>query len=171
MPIVAQIISVVAAGLNILSFQFKKNKTLYVVQFFGTLLFSLSFILLGSYTAAVINIIALVRSFFLAKGGVFSKLPFLFLILAATVIGTVFTYSGWLSILILVAMIVQSITVWSRNGKILRIGQFCCASPFWIIHNSINFSLGGLLAEIFTMISIVVSVIRYGINGFEGAEK
>lgn len=169
--IVAQAVSVVAAGLLILSYQFKKNKTLYIFQVFGTLLFAVSFIMLGSYTAAAMNIIALVRSVLLAKGGIFAKTPFLGLILVAIVVSTVFTYSGWLSLLIFVAMMIQSLAVWTRNGKILRYGQLFVSSPLWIIHNSINFSMGGLVAECFVMTSIIVSFVRYGINGFEGVEK
>ncbi|MBO5883856.1 MAG: YgjV family protein [Clostridia bacterium] len=169
--IVAQAVSIVAAGLLILSYQFKKNKMLYIFQVFGTLLFAVSFMLLGSYTAVAMNIVALVRSAFLAKGGVFSKTPCLCLILAATIVSTVFTYSNWLSILILAAMIIQTLSAWTRNGKIMRYGQFFVSSPFWIIHNSINFSLGGLFAECFVMTSIIISFIRYGKNGFEVEQK
>ena len=169
--IIAQAIGVVAAAMNILSFQFKKNRALYLFQLCGTMLFAVSFTMLGSYTAAVINVITFVRNAFLAKGGVFEKTPFLCLILAATVVSTALTYSGLPSILILVAMIVQSLTVWTRNGRILRYGQFFVSSPCWLIHNSINFSLGGLLAECFVMMSVIVSFLRYGKNGFEGAEK
>ena len=171
LDIVAQGISIFAAGALILSYQFKRNIFLYLFQALGTLLFAVSFIFLGSYTAVAMNVIALVRSALLAKGGVFAKKPFLFLILASIVISTVLTYSNGLSILIFVAMIIQTITCWTRNGKITRYGQFFASSPIWIVHNCINFSLGGLIAECFVMTSIIISFIRYGFNGFEGAEK
>ena len=171
LDIVAQAIGVAAAAMNILSYQFKKNRVLYLFQLCGTMLFAVSFTMLGSYTAAAINVITFVRNAFLAKGGVFEKTPFLCLILAATVVSTVLTYSGLPSILILVAMVIQSLTVWTRNGKILRYGQFFVSSPCWIVHNSINFSLGGLIADCFVMLSIIVSFIRYGKDGFEGTKK
>ena len=68
---IAQGIGVVAAALTILSFQFKKNKSLYLLQAVSGLLFSINFLMLGAYTAACLNFINLFRGGLLAGGARF----------------------------------------------------------------------------------------------------
>ena len=61
----------------------------------------------------------------------------------------------------------MTVLMWRGNGKHIRYGQFFVSSPSWIIHNIFNFSLGGILCEVFMMLSVVISFIRYGKDGFE----
>ena len=56
----------------------------------------------------------------------------------------------------------MTLLMWGGNGKYIRYGQLFASSPSWLVHNIINFSLGGIIGEIFTMCSVIVSFIRFG---------
>ena len=61
-----------------------------------------------------------------------------------------------------VSLLVMSVLMWKEDGKKIRYFQVSALSPAWLIHNIFNFTLGGILAEIFNMISAVVSIVRFG---------
>lgn len=167
---IAQGIGVVAAALTILSFQFKKNKSLYLLQAVSGLLFSINFLMLGAYTAACLNFINLFRGGLLAGGDRFKSNWLAAALMAAYTAVTVVTYANWLSVLVLVAQLVGTVAMWSRKGRIIRLGQLFVVSPSWLIHNVFNFSLGGLITEAVSIVSILISLIRYR-KGFEETKQ
>ncbi|MBQ6614035.1 MAG: YgjV family protein, partial [Clostridia bacterium] len=59
---IAQAIGVVAMAFNILSFQNKNQKNVIAFQFFGGLLFSVSFFMLGAMSGCLLNLIAVIRA-------------------------------------------------------------------------------------------------------------
>jgi len=73
----------------------------------------------------------------------------------------------FLSALTYFSLVFMSVFMWLGNGTHIRYVQLSVSSPAWIVHNIFNFSLGGLLCEIFAMTSVIVSFIRFGKNGFE----
>ena len=85
---------------------------------------------------------------------------------ALYVLAYIFTYGGWLSILVTAAQLVGTYAMWDRNGKKLRILQFFVVSPCWLTHNIVAFSIGGIITEAVNLGSVIVSVLRFGINGF-----
>ncbi len=60
-----------------------------------------------------------------------------------------------------ISLLIMSIFMWNENGKLIRYFQVGALSPSWLIHNVFNFTLGGILAEIFNMTSVIVSLIRF----------
>lgn len=167
---IAQAIGIVAAALTILSFQFKNNKLLFLFQAVAGFLFSVNFFMLGAYTAAFLNLTNLFRGALLAGGKRFESNWFAAALMAVYTVVTVVTYANWLSLLVLVAQLVGTVAMWSRKGKIIRFGQLFVVSPAWLIHNIINFSLGGLITEVVSILSILISLIRYR-KGFEDGTK
>ena len=77
----------------------------------------------------------------------------------------------FLSALTYLTLEIMTFLMWKGNGKHIRYGQFFISSPSWIIHNIFNFSLGGILCEVFMMASVVISFIRFGKDGFEKGDK
>ncbi|MBQ8533359.1 MAG: YgjV family protein [Clostridia bacterium] len=165
--IIAQIIGIFGTCSMFLSFQIKKNSTFFVVQCLSGLFFALNFLLLGAYTGSIFNFINILRGSVLAGGKKYKKIYFLVLLQLLYVLTVVFTFNGWLSILSLIAQLVGTFAMWTQNGKIIRFGQLLCVSPIWLIHNIFVFSIGGIICEVFSIISIIVSLIRFGINGFD----
>ncbi|MDD2503070.1 MAG: YgjV family protein, partial [Clostridia bacterium] len=62
------------------------------------------------------------------------------------------------------AMVLGTLFMWSRNGKILRYAQFSFISPCWLIYNVAMGSIAGVLTESVNLISVVVSLLRFGVK-------
>ena len=169
--IAAQIVGVIASAVLILSFQAKGNRMFYVMQGGSGLLFAINFLLLGSYTSAVQNVINILRGGVLAAGKKWSNVYTFVLIELLYVASGVLTYQNALSIIVTVAQLAGTAAMWSRNGKVIRIVNFFVTSPSWLANNIYCMSLGGIFAEVFSMISIIVSFLRFGFNGFENENK
>ena len=166
MEIIAQAISIVGMLVSIFALQFKTNRSLFICRGISGLLFALSYVLLGTYTAAAINLLNLLRSVFAinkkTRGNIFAAV-----VIAAYTAATVLTFNEYLSIMILLANSVETIVMWSRNSGHIRICQISFVSPIWLYHNIVTFSIGGILAEIFVIASAVVSFFRFRKTGFD----
>lgn len=170
---IAQAFGILGLILSALSFQEKNNKRFFVKQGLSGLMFFMNFILIGAVAAALFNITNLVRGALLAKND--RKLWRLITIEALYTACFVFSltmiadlpFQIFLSALTYFALVFMSVFMWLGNGTHIRYVQLSVSSPAWIVHNIFNFSLGGLLCEIFAMTSVIVSFIRFGKNGFE----
>lgn len=162
--IVAQIVGVAAMASFCLSFQIKKNTGCVALQLLGGGLFCLHFLLLGSIGGFLMNLIGVLRAVLLLLGDRTHKPFVLGLLTALFVGGSVACYAfSWDTPLVFVTcagQIAGLFGLWSRNDVKLRLTQFFCTSPAWIIYNVINHSVGGLLCEIFNMLSIAVYFVR-----------
>ena len=160
--VVTQAVGILGAVAMILSFQFKNNKILCLVQGIGGLLFAVNFLMLGAYTASVFNFINLARGLVLAFGGRWCRGWWLGGIFSLSyVVVTAFTFDSWVSVLIMVAQIASTIALWSRRGSWIRFEQMAVNTPAWMTNNIVYFSMGGIITESFCFISAVVSLIRY----------
>ncbi|MBQ3084896.1 MAG: YgjV family protein [Clostridia bacterium] len=170
-PILAQGIGIFAFAFNVLSYQAKKNQHLYIMQGISGTLFTVHFLLLGDYTASALNGVSILRGAALAAGRKWSSLPIFLAIEAAFLAAGILTYKGILSIAITAAQLLCTATLWSRNGKVIRIVQFCVLSPTWMVNNIFAGSIGGTVTEILAMISILISFLRFGWSGMEVEHK
>ena len=167
MEIWGQIISLIAMVAIILSFQCKSNRKLVVVMGTGALLFAVSYFLLGQPTAAMFNIISFICSIACLKDNLKNK--FIFGIIALLyAVATWVTFNGWWSLVLMVAQIAGSYSIMFRSGTFIRNMRFFFISPVWLINNTVMcFTVGGIICEIITMTSVIVSFIRYRKTGFE----
>lgn len=69
--------------------------------------------------------------------------------------------------MILAAQLAGTVVFWRNNAKHIRIYQLTVGSPFWLIHNIINFSIGGIITEVFNLISTAISMLRFRKSGFD----
>ena len=132
----------------------------------GSVLLSISFLMLGAYVSAIYNLISIIRSSLALNKKFFTKTNF-YVLCALYVIGTIFAYDNPWSIVLFVAQIVQTYAMWFRDGSFIRKSQYYFVSPVWIVNNIIVFSIGGILCELFMMTSAFISYLRYGKSGFE----
>lgn len=167
MELWGQIVSLFAMAAIILSFQCKSSKKLAVVLGAGAVLFAVSYLLLGQYEAVAINIISAIASVMCLKENFKNKVSF-GVIFILFVVSAIFTYSGIWSLILMLAQLSVSYSIMFKSGKFIRNLRFFFVSPVWIINNTlVCFTIGGLVCEIITMVSIIVSFIRYRKTGFE----
>lgn len=165
--VIAQSLGIIGAGFNIGSFQLKSNKKLILCQFLGSSFFLFNYLLLGGYTGCIMNGLGVARNLVFSAGEKVRKPYVLILMNIALILGTIFTWEGYLSLLPLIGMIAATIAMYSNNGKIIRIVQLFVSSPCWLVYNLATFTVGGIVCEAFVILSTAVSFIRFGINGFE----
>lgn len=163
--IIAQVIGIVAAAISIGSFQFKNNKILFSLRAIASILFALNFFLIGAITAAILNAINILCMVLMLYGENHRYIIIPISLCLMYTAAVVFTYEGILSILLLIAQLAFAISMWTADGLKIRIAQLFIASPIWLINNFVVFSIGGIITEVFAIVSVIVSIVRFGFKG------
>ena len=166
--IIIQIIGFAALAAFIASYQIKSIKWLYAMQLAGSALFCLQFILLGAFSGCIGLVVNIIRNAMLiyyvqCKWIRWRGWPVIISIVSALLF--IITWHGLPSILPLIAAVTSTFAYWSNNPFIIRITNLTCASPCWLVYDIIYFSLGGIISESLSMVSIIVSFVRFGRMG------
>lgn len=167
--IIAQIFGFLALAANVLSFHFKKYKQIVLVQIISSVLFTVHFALLyfsgrtDALTAGALNGLSLFRNGLLLltekkrtpKGtaliaGFFS---------AAVVAFGILTWSSWVSVLFIIAMVLVTVSMSVRKPNILRLLTLT-ASPFALAYDILIGSIGGSINEAISFISALIAFLR-----------
>ncbi len=163
--IISQGIGIVAAAISISSFQFKNNKTLFILRAIASVLFAVNYFLIEAFTAAILNAINIVCMVLMVYGERHRYIAIPVSLSAMYIIAVFFTYDGILSILLLMAQLACVISMWTADGLKIRLVQLFVSSPIWLINNIIVFTIGGIVTEVFAIVSVIISIFRYGFKG------
>jgi len=164
---IGQIFSIIAMALTVLSFQMKTKKQILMMQTVGSTFFLASYILFGSWAAACLNIVFLIRNtvFYFRDKKWASHGVWLYFILALVVVAGTLGFKNYLDILPIVGAIFGTVAAYMKREnmfRLLKLGD----SPCWLIYNISIPSIGGSICEIINIISILVGLIRYRKEGF-----
>ena len=166
-----QVIGFAGTILFFLSFQCRKNQNLFRVQLLSYLCYTTHLLMLGAVTGGVSYILNLVRSFCLGSNNTFLKGKHMCRIICALQLVTLlFTWDGWLSILPVAANIASTIGGYTHNPRKIRIAGMFINSPLWIIYDILVGSWAGVLDELVSELSMVVSIWRYGWKNLDSIE-
>lgn len=163
--ILTQALGLIAFFLFIISYQVKSNKLLFFLQAVGNTCFTVHFFLLGTPAGAVSAVISVVRNAMLAKYDEWKWVRWkgwIFIFSAISVVATALTWKSIFSLFAAIAAVSSTIGYWSNNARTLRVMNLCCSSPAWLIHNIGTGSLGGAASDTFTILSVLVSIYRFG---------
>lgn len=170
--ILAQAIGIVAMAFNILSYQGKKQSTVIALQLVGGALFAVNFFMLGAMVGAILNTIAAIRAIlFLFKEKIkCDRLPWLIgsiavyctvYVLSFTTFGTQPTIGNFiLELLPVVGMTATSIGFSLKTAADVRKCGLV-SSPSWLTYNIAAGSIGAIICESVTLISIMVGMYRH----------
>lgn len=162
--IIIQAIGFVGVAFFIISYQIKSNRALFLCQLIGCLIFCFQFFLLGAITGALSLIVNILRNVFMLMAHkwkwVQSRITVAGIIALLLVI-TVYTWNGWESILPCLSVAITTIGYWTNNAQKIRLSQLF-GSPCTLVYDIIVHSWGGVLSESITLISILVSIVRFG---------
>ncbi len=183
MEIFAQIVGIVAAALNISSFQCKTKNRIILIQLFGGAFFTVNFMLLGATTGAIMNVLAMVRALlFLYKdklklndkilvGSLIAAFVVSY-ILAFTALGVEPTAKNFiLEALPIIGMSAATVSFNMKNAAAVRLIGITLSSPSWLIYNIFVGSIGAILCEAFSIASIAIGIIRHDIKRAAKEEK
>lgn len=173
--IAAQTVGIVAMAINIFSFQQKEQRKLIIMQFFGASLFAVNMFMIGAIVGGFLNLIGAFRAVIYANKQKFhaeNKLWLVFFI-ATYLLSYVLTFTVFqkeptalnfiVEFLPIVGMTASNIGFFSKDAKTVRkLGLV--SSPSWMTYNIVNNAIGGVICEIFCMISITIGIIRLDIK-------
>lgn len=155
--LLSQILIGIAICTDTLSFQFKERKKIVACLLISCTLISAHFMLLGHWTAACLGLIAAVR-FTTSMFSTSKKLMGLFII--ATVVISIVTYAGILTVLGCAGGIFGTIASFCKEDKMLR-QLMLVGTSLWIVHNFLAGSPGAVLMEAIFISSNLVGYFRF----------
>ena len=154
-----------------LSYQCRNNKSLFRVQFVSYLCYTVHLLLLGAVTGGISYILNTVRSFCLGSKNDFLKGRIMCCVLCILQVTTLFfTWSGGWSLLPVIANIAATIGGYTYNARKIRIVGMLINSPLWIVYDIAVGSWAGILDEIVSEISMMISIFRYGWKNMNSSE-
>lgn len=168
---IAQATGIVGMAFGIMSVQGKKPRSIIFAQFCSGVLFSISFFMLGSYSAGILNVVSVLRAIlFLQKDKFNAKsnwwlLIFTVLYLASYVISfTVFQVEVTLPKLLLefmpvIGMLAGHLGFQKDSAKVIR-RYLMAASVAWLVYNVAAVAIGAILCEAFSIVSNFIAMIR-----------
>lgn len=171
----AQIIGIVAMGINILSYQLKTKRSILFLQMIGTTLFAINMYMLGALSGCLLNSIGVLRTVVYMqrdrKGFPVKAITGAFILMYAVSYVLVFTIfekepsliNFLVELLPLIGMSALTVGAALTGTKAIRVCAFV-NSPCWLIYNCINFVIGGILCEIFTIVSVILALVRLDKN-------
>jgi len=166
--VIAQILGIAAMLLGILSFQCMKVRNYYIMVALSGLLFSVNYIMIGAFTGAVLNFLSIIRAFIFVNKKHCRDMKWLILVCGMYVVSAVviqiFFYIDFVQLLLslatLTTMLVITYAMWIDNPDSIRWLTIFVSSPIWILHNSINFTIGGICCDTFSMVSAIIYLVR-----------
>ena len=166
-----QAIGFLGTGLFFLSFQCKRNKDLFRVQFVSYLCYTTHLLMLGAVTGGISYILNTVRSFCLGSRNAFLRSKRMcWIICAAQLLTLYFTWDGWYSILPVAANIASTIGGYTHNAGKIRLAGMFINSPLWIVYDILVGSWAGVVDELVSELSMVISICRYGWKNLDSVD-
>ena len=155
--IVAQVVGIFAMLFNILSYQCKQQKGVIFMQLIGGLLFAVNFLMLGEAVGGILNIIAVLRAVLFA----FMALYILVYVMSFTVFDKKPTaYNLIIELLPVIGMSALSIGFRMKDAANIRKWGLV-SSPSWLIYNIAVGSVGAIICETLTLVSIFMGMARH----------
>ena len=171
-PVVAQAIGIVAMFFHIFSYQQKTAKGIIACQLFGSLFFGISYLMLGAYVATMLNVVGMIRAVaFLKKDKLHTErigwlIGFGFAYVAAYILNFTLLqkepslYNLLIEALPVVGLFATHLAFRHNSTKTIR--RFCVVSSVsWLIFNILTVAIGAILCEAFSLVSIVVAMVRF----------
>lgn len=163
--VLVQAIGFIAMGLGMLTFQAKTRSMFLVLQTASVLFWGTQFLLLGSLSGALLNVIGLVRNILYSMRGKRAALSTWVTpacIIAAVTAVTVFslTQEGYPAIILGIGMILQAIAYFCNDPKKIRLLSLLI-SPVCLVYNAIYMSLAGIIGEILNLTSVCIAIYRF----------
>ena len=168
--IVAQAVGFIGLVMCLLSFQFRKHRTVLLFRTLSEPFFALQYFLLGAYTGCVFCLLGVVRNTVFTRVVEKGKptLPWQILFGGIYLVSGILTWEGPQSLLVIAAKLISTFAYGISDTMAVR-ALSLPASFCWLAYNILCFSLAGILTEIISEISIVVGFIRLDVPRLRAA--
>lgn len=162
MELAGQIFGWTAAVLTFLSYQCKEHKKLIIVQILSSLSICISYLLLGAWAGMVLNVVCILRNLIIyhKKVKVFSYSFWPYVLTLTMGIMGIFSWQGYMSLLIVVALMVNTMFLYFPNVQNLR-KSIVITSTMVLIYNAYYAVWGGVANELIAISSAIIGIYRY----------
>ena len=162
MELFIQLIGVLGVIASVISFQCKKHRSILFFRTLNESIFTVQYILLGAYTGMAMNVIGMIRNVIFSeqvKRGKSTRLSIS--VFCAIFLGAgILTWEGPKSILLILAKFISTAAYGNKNLLVVRLLVLFTSSS-WMVYNLFVGSYAGMLCEVLTLISILISLWRY----------
>lgn len=167
LEIIATIVGGIAAVIYVASYQCKKRIWILLLGALSRTLFILQYILLGAFSGAVLDLIAILAALIAAKKDhpTVKKLliPIIVLIHAAILVASILLYQSRYDIFALLAVTFCVAALWFSKERIIRAVSLCSA-PCWLVYNLSSKAYFSAASDFFMLCSLLIAIIRYDIK-------
>lgn len=164
MDIIIQVIGGLGILAGFISFQFKKHNKILFFKTINEIIFAIQYFLLDAYTGMMMNVFGFIRNVLFAKRVANNKSTTVSTVIFSVcfLIFGLMTYQGKKSILIIIAKILSTVAYGNKNTTIVR-GLILITSTSWLIYNYFVGSIAGVVCEVFTLVSLIIGIVRLDI--------
>ena len=167
LEIIATIVGGIAATIYVASYQCKKRNWILFLGALSRTLFILQYILLGAFSGAVLDLIAILAALIAGKKGhpTVKKLlvPIIVLIHTAILVASILLYQSWYDIFVLLAATFCVAALWFSRERTIRAVSLC-SSPCWLVYNLSSKAYFSAVSDTFAILSLLVAIWRYDIR-------
>ena len=163
--IIIQGIGFLALASSLISFQFKKHGQIMFFRTASELIFAVQYILLGAWTAAIMDGISVVRNSLytqLVKKNR-STTPVIIIFCIFVVITGLVAFDGIISLLPIISKLLTTVSYGMKNERWLRLITLP-SCIFWIIYNVFVGSAAGVMADSMTLVSLLIAMYKFDIK-------
>ena len=166
--ILSQVFIILNYVFLVITYQLKKKDKILFFNIASQTSAGLSYVCLGAYTGLAMSIISIFRNIVFIinekKNGVTEKVTvneilLLFVVYALTIVLSVVTFNGFLSLMSVFATMLYTFSVWQKSTRIYKF-LGVPISILWISYNIYIKSIFGIILEFILMSSAVIGFIR-----------
>lgn len=150
------IVALIASILMVCSGSVKDRKKIIYIQTLQILAFTISTLILGGYTGAIINIISLVRNVLCYKDKLTNKMKIL-LIIPSIVLSLLFNNLGFLGLLPVISSVTYTCFMSTKNTIKLK-SVIIFTMILWLIYDILIRSYTSAVFDVFSIIANSVTI-------------
>jgi hypothetical protein len=161
--ILIQLIGLAAMGCVLWSFQQNKRSAILLLLIAGQLLFIFHYGLLSAWSAVAVNLVGIGRGviYYLKPSRSWLQSKFwLYLFIGLFILAGILTWEGPRSLLVMFAMSLEAVGLWSNQPKQIR-WYMLATRPFFFTYSLLVGSYAGMIADITFSLSIFVGMWRF----------
>lgn len=174
MNILAQIYGIIGLIFLIVSVQNNNKVLILIFQIFANIFYGLQYLTLGLFSAGLMSCVSLIRCliffYYEKKKGITTPIVWFIILSIIPIIISYFTFTGWISLIPIIATILYTYAIWQKNLTRFRV-IVSSSSIGWIFYNFVGGAYISLLGGIFEFISGLIAIVRFDILGKKQNEK
>ena len=166
-PIPAQIIGLTAVVLFLLSYQMKTRGGIIAMNLTSRILYIVQYLLLGAISGAVLDVLGSLASVVAQnREKTFIKKHLRAVIISIDAIMVIagviicIINQSLLDLLPIAGVLLHTSAFWLTDERKIRLVSLT-GSPFWFVYNFASRAYGSAAGDLFTMVSIIIAMIKY----------